>query len=194
MNGWRTDDSFRDDIVTRIPATPTTPTRRPSAYTTAHQHRLSLTMTRSITSHPNNHYAQRTMNSGLGGFPMPNEIFRYAMQHLMPEGIRSLTHRTRRDREHTGGIEAQSEDLGPGPILGNKGSKLFLLNIRRNSHGLSAEQKEELGGIEYRASRLLLIIVCCVSPLSLRSCSPMLPKRQSVPYSALTARTRIESC
>jgi hypothetical protein len=41
------------------------------------------------------------------------------------------------------------------------------LGVGRNSSmwGLSKAQKEELGGIEYRASRLLMLIVCSVSDL-----------------------------
>lgn len=96
--------------------------------------------------------SDRTKHTGLGGFPMPLEIIRSLAQKFAPEATKKL------ERTYS---QAPAETRNPPTALFTS----FPLKVGRNSLflNLTQEQKDELGGIEYRASKLLLKVVYSVS-------------------------------
>lgn len=97
------------------------------------------------------HQAKRL---GYGGFPMPLEI----LQNLALKFAPSTTKRLQRSLSQAP-VEIPAQSAAESHFAS------FMPRVGRNSVflGLTKEQKEELGGIEYRASKLLLKIVYCVS-------------------------------
>lgn len=95
-------------------------------------------------------YSRRIKNSGLGGFPMPLEALQWLAQRLFPEKAKKLKRFATTLQEH--------------PDSDKRFTRLpFAVGRNSQFKNLSREQKDELGGVEYQASRLLLIIVVCVS-------------------------------
>jgi len=96
--------------------------------------------------------SDRTKHTGLGGFPMPLEIIRSLAQKFAPETTKKL------ERTYS---QAPVDTRTPPTALFTS----FPLKVGRNSLflDLTQEQKDELGGIEYRASKLLLKVVYSVS-------------------------------
>lgn len=114
---------------------------------TAGQRNQSLGIPRTQTMR-----SDRTKRSGYGGFPTPLQIFRNLAEKLAPETTKKL------ERTYSQApIETRS---APTALFTS-----FPLKVGRNSLflDLTKEQKEELGGIEYRASKLLLRVVYSVS-------------------------------
>ena len=101
--------------------------------------------------------------SGFGGFPTPFEIVRSAVQHVFPKTSQGLTQTMSLPRTATiggrGTIEPTDTRTKEVPYIS------FTATVGRNSHftGLTEEQMNELGGVEYRALRVLLFIVIGVS-------------------------------
>lgn len=114
---------------------------------TSGQRNQSLGMPRTQTMR-----SDRTKRNGYGGFPMPLQILRSLAQKLAPETTKIL------ERTYS---QAPIETREPPKALFTS----FPLKVGRNSLflDLTKEQKEELGGIEYRASKLLLKVVYSVS-------------------------------
>jgi len=96
--------------------------------------------------------SDRTKRSGYGGFPTPVQILQSLAQRFAPETTKKL------ERTYS---QAPAETRQPPAALFTS----FPLKVGRNSLflDLTKEQKEELGGIEYRASKLLLKVVYSVS-------------------------------
>lgn len=94
----------------------------------------------------------RAMETGLGGFPYPTELFRYIFDKFVQKFARQES--THVDRSSD--IETQKLDyISFEPIVGR--NSRFLV--------LSRDEIEELGGVEYRALTALLWIVGGVSPV-----------------------------
>lgn len=110
--------------------------------------------TRSLSHYPRTRSLPRPestrsiKHTGYGGFPTPLEMLKTIAYRLAPEKSAKL-----------------GRTLTQEPTTAQTNDELTGLRVGRNSRflKLTQEQKEELGGIEYRASRLLLVIVCCVS-------------------------------
>jgi hypothetical protein len=96
--------------------------------------------------------SDRTKRNGYGGFPTPLQILRSLAEKFAPETTKKL------ERTYS---QAPVETRSPPPALFTS----FPLKVGRNSLflDLTQEQKDELGGIEYRASKLLLKVVYSVS-------------------------------
>jgi hypothetical protein len=96
--------------------------------------------------------SDKTKNSGYGGFPMPLQLLHTIAQKLAPDATKKL--------QRTVTQSHVESDKPPTALFTS-----FPLKVGRNSLflNLTKEQKEELGGVEYRASKLLLKIVYCVS-------------------------------
>jgi len=96
--------------------------------------------------------SDRTKRNGYGGFPTPLQILRSLAEKFAPETTKKL------ERTYS---QAPVESLNPPTALFTS----FPLKVGRNSLflDLTQEQKDELGGIEYRASKLLLKVVYSVS-------------------------------
>jgi hypothetical protein len=147
-------------------------------------------------------------HSGFGGFPMPHEILRSGVKYFFPKLERKITrtvtfqrtgtfqrpgglpmNRTATmasGRSYTGTINpAGSGAPVPVPYIS------FDAVVGRNSRfrDLTSEQMEELGGVEYRALKVLLVIVPSVrtqarlsrSPDDCVSLTPPLPSGSTVP-------------
>jgi hypothetical protein len=103
-----------------------------------------------------------TKNSGFGGFPTPFEIVKSLVNKFAPNASRTLTKTltmpraatfSGRDTMTSGGVDKEVPYIS------------FAATVGRNSRftGLTEEQMDELGGVEYRALRVLLYIVIGVS-------------------------------
>ncbi|KAI0358915.1 TrkH-domain-containing protein [Trametes cingulata] len=92
---------------------------------------------------------QRNKDQGLGGFPGPLEISKRILQRYYPNLYRRLVAITVRERSstHMKWLGESLKDL----VIGRNGDI--------HTEELTDEQLEELGGIEYRALRLLSYIV-----------------------------------
>lgn len=105
--------------------------------------------------------SRRTMHRGFGGFPMPHELFSRLIRRAFPQLERKLTRTI--TIPHTRTIASEHGLVPPGsravPYI------TFEAVVRRNSvfQGLTPDQLEELGGVEYRALTALLWIVAAVS-------------------------------
>ena len=97
--------------------------------------------------------------SGFGGFPTPLQLVKRLIGRVAPKASRILTRSFTVPRSNTiTGRGTISEDGGQGrevPYIS------FSAVVGRNSRftALTDEQKDELGGVEYRALRVLLYIV-----------------------------------
>lgn len=104
---------------------------------------------------------QESKLSGFGGFPMPHEIGKRLFQKAFPERAKTLTQTLTMPRTNTIGRrgtiipDVQKEPEKEVPYIS------FAAVVGRNSRftGLTDEQMEELGGVEYRALRVLMWIV-----------------------------------
>ncbi|CED82456.1 -domain-containing protein [Phaffia rhodozyma] len=113
-----------------------------------------------------------TKHSGFGGFPMPHEIISSVAAWLFPKATEKLTRTLTMQRT---GTFASARSAGAGTIYGPGGPKggggvvksvpyiTFDAVVGRNSQfkDLSSDQLEELGGVEYRALKVLLWIIPC---------------------------------
>lgn len=108
-----------------------------------------------------------TKLSGFGGFPTPFELLRMGAERFFPKASMKMSRTMTAPRTNTiagrGTISGTDEDESKEvPYIS------FQAIVGRNSrfHDLTEEQMDELGGVEYRALRALLIIVIAVSPSS----------------------------
>ena len=87
---------------------------------------------------------------------MPLEVLRTVAQRLAPDATKKL------ERTLSQAPVATTSQFGNHNTFAS-----FIPRVGRNSTflDLTREQKEELGGVEYRASKLLLKIVICVGIL-----------------------------
>ncbi|ORY31209.1 cation transport protein-domain-containing protein [Naematelia encephala] len=98
--------------------------------------------------------------SGFGGFPTPFEVARTLAKRFAPETSRTLTKSLTIQRTNT--ITGRGTLASQDAIDGKEVPYIsFSAVVGRNSQfkGLTEEQMEELGGVEYRALKVLLIIV-----------------------------------
>ncbi|WVQ97343.1 hypothetical protein IAU59_004454 [Kwoniella sp. CBS 9459] len=112
-----------------------------------------------------------TRLSGFGGFPTPLELGKKAFRKAFPEASHALTQsltmgRTTTMVGRTSTIARTNTTAGRGSVAASGTEKevpyiSFAAVIGRNSrfHDLTQEQMDELGGVEYRALRVLLYIV-----------------------------------
>ena len=114
-------------------------------------------------------YSLRPMNSrrtdakmeGFGGFPTPLAIGKKVFGKVFPETSKSLSKTFTVPRTNT----LSGRSTGGGTEGKDAPYISFSATIGRNSRfeGLTTEQMDELGGVEYRALRVLLYIVVGVS-------------------------------
>ena len=106
-------------------------------------------------------------NRDLGGFPMPWEILKRLIRRLFPKFNRKLTRTLTMPRAVS--LVSGRADAPPGAKVVPYIS--FDAVVGRNSsfHHLTSEQRDEIGGVEYRALRALLWIVGIVSRMSLEA-------------------------
>lgn len=110
---------------------------------------------------------QESKLSGFGGFPTPLEIGKRVFEKAFPERAKTIKQTMTMPRTNTIGRKGtivpdlETEPEKEVPYIS------FAAVVGRNSRfeGLTEEQMEELGGIEYRALRILLWIVIGVSLL-----------------------------
>ena len=101
--------------------------------------------------------------SGFGGFPTPFQIAKGLIQQLAPKASLSLGKTFTMPRTNTltgrGTMSADGAEGKEVPYIS------FSAIVGRNSRftDLTDEQKDELGGVEYRALRILLYVVIGVS-------------------------------
>jgi hypothetical protein len=128
------------------------------------------TLPRTYSLRPVTSRKQDTRMSGFGGFPTPFEIARTLVDKFAPNASRTLTKTLTMPRTAT---------IGPTSTMGRRDTGFtgedtmvseapyitFAATVGRNSRftGLTEEQMDELGGVEYRALRVLLYIVVGVS-------------------------------
>ena len=118
---------------------------------------MRRTSTKDLRREPtaSSRYMSRTENSGLGGFPMPGQLLGSSVDRFFPSFSQRI------------GVLL---DTGKGTAAGTNDSANLKLERRFTTHPvepernsrfrhLTEEQKDELGGVEYRASSLLLKIV-----------------------------------
>ncbi|KAL7412684.1 cation transport protein-domain-containing protein [Mrakia frigida] len=100
-----------------------------------------------------------TKQSGFGGFPMPHEIIRSGIAAVFPQIEKRITRTLTVPQTATiASTRSGTGSIGPGkpvPYIS------FDAVVGRNSQfkDLSSEQLEELGGVEYRALKVLMWIV-----------------------------------
>lgn len=109
---------------------------------------------------------RETKKSGFGGFPMPHEIIRLALAYFFPKVEEKLqrtmtlqpTATFASARSGTGTVGGGGQPV-PVPYI------TFDAIVGRNSQfkDLTSDQLEELGGVEYRALKVLTWIVPVVS-------------------------------
>ncbi|KGB77669.1 potassium ion transporter [Cryptococcus deuterogattii R265] len=110
-------------------------------------------------------YSLRPMNShrpdarmeGFGGFPTPLAIGKKVFRKIFPETSKTLSKTFTVSRTNT----LSGRSIGGGSEGKDVPYISFAATIGRNSRfqGLTTEQMDELGGVEYRALRVLLYIV-----------------------------------
>nr|XP_019014907.1 potassium ion transporter [Kwoniella pini CBS 10737]OCF53688.1 potassium ion transporter [Kwoniella pini CBS 10737] len=102
--------------------------------------------------------------TGFGGFPTPFEIGKKLVKKAFPEATNNFTKSLTMSKTMT--VPRTNTVAGRGSIAASGNEKevpyiSFAATVGRNSmfHSLTAEQMDELGGVEYRALRVLLYIV-----------------------------------
>lgn len=103
-----------------------------------------------------------TKLSGFGGFPTPFEIIRWGAKRVAPGPTKTLTKSFTMPRTNTYTGRAS---FGDNPDGGKEVPYIsFSASVGRNSRfrDLTEDQMAELGGVEYRALRVLKWIVICV--------------------------------
>ncbi|OCF73744.1 potassium ion transporter [Kwoniella mangroviensis CBS 8886] len=103
--------------------------------------------------------------SGFGGFPTPFEIGKRLFRKAFPRTTNNLTKSLTMAKTMT--VPRTNTTAGRGSIAAASGNEKevpyisFAAVVGRNSmfHSLTTEQMDELGGVEYRALRVLLYIV-----------------------------------
>lgn len=98
---------------------------------------------------------------GFGGFPTPLAIGKKVFGKVFPETSKSLSKTFTVPRTNT----LSGRSTGGGTEGKDAPYISFSATVGRNSRfqGLTTEQMDELGGVEYRALRVLLYIVVGVS-------------------------------
>ncbi|ODO12037.1 hypothetical protein I350_00821 [Cryptococcus amylolentus CBS 6273] len=97
---------------------------------------------------------------GFGGFPTPLDIGKKVFRRVFPETHKNLSKSFTMPRTNT--YSGKSTMITTGPSEGKEVPYIsFAATVGRNSRfqGLTKEQMDELGGVEYRALRVLLHIV-----------------------------------
>ncbi|WVQ71233.1 hypothetical protein IAR50_000758 [Cryptococcus sp. DSM 104548] len=97
---------------------------------------------------------------GFGGFPTPLDIGKKVFRKIFPETSKNLSRSFTMPRTNT--YSGKSTMTGNGMAEGKEVPYIsFAATVGRNSRfqGLTKEQMDELGGVEYRALRVLLHIV-----------------------------------
>lgn len=124
------------------------------------------TFPRTYSLKPSVSRTQDARLSGFGGFPTPFQLAKGLVQRVAPKASLSFGKTATMPRTNTiSGRGTMATD-------GTQGKEVpyisFSAVVGRNSRftDLTDEQKDELGGVEYRALRVLLYIVVGVSPLS----------------------------
>lgn len=105
-----------------------------------------------------------------GGFPTPLSLLKSLFRRFFPGATKSVTKTLTMPRTNTiGGKGARAPDGLEGSVDKEVPYITFAAVVGRNSRfeGLTAEQMDELGGVEYRALRVLLWIVTIVSRRSI---------------------------
>ncbi|KAL7422889.1 hypothetical protein Q5752_002186 [Cryptotrichosporon argae] len=159
-------DHDRHDNVARDGYLPRSATMRSNG---GMDSRMLRTATIDVNGMPNNFprtYSMRpvrridTRLSGFGGFPTPLELAKTGFHKVFPRASDTLA--------KTLTIPLTRTVTGRGSISGEGGAKevpyiSFSAVVGRNSRfqGLTEEQMEELGGVEYRALKALVWIVSC---------------------------------
>ncbi|WRT64079.1 uncharacterized protein IL334_001007 [Kwoniella shivajii] len=102
--------------------------------------------------------------SGFGGFPTPLEIGQKLFRKAFPEATKNLTKSLTMAKTMT--VPRTNTTVGRGSVAASGTERevpyiSFAATVGRNSmfHSLTKEQMDELGGVEYRALRVLLYIV-----------------------------------
>lgn len=103
--------------------------------------------------------------TGFGGFPTPYEIGKRIFYKAFPRRAEALERSMTMPRTTTVGSRGAAGAESSRGVDKEVDYLTFTARIGRNSRfqGLTSEQIEELGGVEYRALKLLLRIVICVS-------------------------------
>jgi len=124
------------------------------------------TFPRTVSLRPTTSRRPDTKLSGFGGFPTPFEIARSLVNKIAPEATKTLTQSLTMPRTATIG---RRDTMAPATTSEGVDKEVpyisFAATVGRNSRftGLTEDQMDELGGVEYRALRLLLYIVAGVS-------------------------------
>nr|XP_018267116.1 potassium ion transporter [Kwoniella dejecticola CBS 10117]OBR89274.1 potassium ion transporter [Kwoniella dejecticola CBS 10117] len=119
---------------------------------------------RTYTLRPTASRKPDTRLTGFGGFPTPFEIGKKLVKKAFPEATSNLTKSLTMSKTMT--VPRTNTVVGRGSVAASGTEKevpyiSFAATVGRNSmfHSLTAEQMDELGGVEYRALRVLLYIV-----------------------------------
>ena len=120
---------------------------------------------RTYTLRPTSSRKPASKLTDYGGFPTPIDIVRHFIKKVAPDASRRLSGSFSMPRTNTiggrGTIAPDEYDRGVKEVP----YITFTAKVGRNSHfhELTSEQMDELGGVEYRALRVLLYIVAAVS-------------------------------
>ena len=166
-------DHDRSYTTARDGAFPRTATQRSAEGASSRLPRTGTTGTfpRTYSIKPSVSKKPDTRLSGFGGFPTPFEIIRNVADHVFPKATKNVTKTMSMPRTSTIG--------GPGTVDPTRGDSKevpyisFAATVGRNSRftGLTVEQMNELGGVEYRALKVLFWIIVCVSGTLASLCS-----------------------
>ncbi|ORX40999.1 cation transport protein-domain-containing protein [Kockovaella imperatae] len=136
---------------------------RTATYRSQTEGRVPMTATSSLPrTHsllPSANRKKDTRLSGFGGFPTPFELIRSAVEHVFPKASSGLGKSLTMPRTSTIGGRGT---IAPGDSTTREVPYIsFTATVGRNSRftGLTEEQMDELGGVEYRALKVLLFIV-----------------------------------
>nr|ODN98734.1 potassium ion transporter [Cryptococcus depauperatus CBS 7855] len=115
--------------------------------------------TRTYSLHPSSTHCPDPRLEGFGGFPTPLDITKRIFRKVFPETSKSLSRTFTVPRTNT--ISGKSNTGASIPESKEVPYITFEAIVGRNSRfeGLTIEQMDELGGVEYRALRILLYIV-----------------------------------
>jgi len=124
------------------------------------------TFPRTVSLRPTSTRRPDTKLSGFGGFPTPFELARSLIHKIAPETTKTLTQSLTMPRTATIGRRDTKAPSSVGDGVDKEVPYIsFAATVGRNSRftGLTEDQMDELGGVEYRALRILLYIVAGVS-------------------------------
>lgn len=150
---------------------PRTATHRSFQHDTLPFSTTTSTFPRTYSLRPTTSRKPDTRLSGFGGFPTPFEIIKSLVNKFAPNASRTLTQSLTMPRTATIGrtntvAGKESNATSGGDTIDKEVPYIsFAATVGRNSRftGLTEEQMDELGGVEYRSLRILLYIVIFVS-------------------------------